>query len=154
MIMNYFFTPVGPEYKRKFARNVGIGLVILFTFFGFWYLSVEFSSEPEPNPFNVGLEFGKTFEHEELEIKFYDVEDSRCPLDVTCVWEGNVTVMIHVSNQTHDISGPIPIGFTITYITPYEITLKDIQPHPISTEKPDYVVTLEITNLSKSKIGN
>ena len=104
-----------------------------------------------PNPFIVDLEFGKTFQNDQLEIKFYDIEDSRCPLDVTCVWEGNVTTMIHVSNQTHGISYPIPIGFTITHSTPYESTLKDIQPHPTSTQKPDYVATLEITKLSETE---
>ncbi|EIJ65756.1 hypothetical protein BD31_I0805 [Candidatus Nitrosopumilus salaria BD31] len=31
---NYFFTPVGPEYKKKFARNVGIAVLILFAFYG------------------------------------------------------------------------------------------------------------------------
>ena len=103
-----------------------------------------------PNPFRVDLEFGETFQHEDIAIKFYDIEDSRCPLDVTCIWEGNVTAMLNVSNKTHDIGGQIPIGFTIDYIKPYEITLTDVQPHPISTEKPDYVVSLQIKNISKS----
>ena len=31
---NYFFTPVGPEYKKTFARNVGIAVLILFSFYG------------------------------------------------------------------------------------------------------------------------
>lgn len=31
---NYFFTPVGPEYKKKFARNVGVVVLILFAFYG------------------------------------------------------------------------------------------------------------------------
>lgn len=31
---NYFFTPVGPEYKKRFARNVGIAVLILFAFYG------------------------------------------------------------------------------------------------------------------------
>ena len=38
-----------------------------------------------PNPFTVDLEFGKTFQHDDLKIEFYDIEDSRCPLDVSCV---------------------------------------------------------------------
>ena len=62
-------------------------------------------------------------------------------------WEGKVVAMFMVSNQTHDIGGRIPIDFTMDFITPYEITLKDIQPPPISTEKPDYVATLEITKV-------
>lgn len=47
---NYFFTPVGPKYKKKFARNVAIALVILFAFYGIWMLSVDLFSEQEPEP--------------------------------------------------------------------------------------------------------
>ncbi|MGD2107725.1 MAG: hypothetical protein PVH93_08990 [Nitrosopumilaceae archaeon] len=48
---NYFFTPVGPEYKKKFARNFGIAILILFAFYGIWSLATDLkdplpSSEP------------------------------------------------------------------------------------------------------------
>ena len=106
------------------------------------------------NPFTVNLKFGETFQYEELGIKFFEIEDSRCPLDVACVWEGNVNAMFKVSNKTHDISsGPIPIEFTIDFIDPYEITLKNIEPHPISSEKSNYVAILEIKKLTNSSDG-
>ena len=35
---NYFFTHVGPEYKKTFARNIGIGFLILFAIYGAWSL--------------------------------------------------------------------------------------------------------------------
>jgi len=111
------------------------------------FVCLENKPEPEPNPFTVGIPFDQTFQYKDLELYFYDIEDSRCPLDVTCVWEGEVTVMIHVRNQTHKIAGYFTPGYTISYITPYNVTLVDIQPHPISTEKPDYIATLEITTL-------
>lgn len=38
---NYFFTPVGPEYKKKFARNFGIAILILFAFYGIWNLVTD-----------------------------------------------------------------------------------------------------------------
>ena len=52
-----------------------------------------------------------------------------------------------MKNQTHNISGYFTPNLTLNYIAPYNITLKDIQPHPISTEKPDYIATLEIITL-------
>jgi hypothetical protein len=91
------------------------------------------------------IEFGKTISYENLKLYFYDVEDSRCPSDVTCIWEGKVSAMIHISNQTHKIGGPLEISYPVTYISPYTITLVDVKPYPISTEKPDYVAMLEIT---------
>ena len=92
----------------------------------------------------IEIKFGETVHYENLNLYFYDIEDSRCPLDVTCIWEGKVSAMIHTSNQTHKIGGGLEIGYPRTYITPYTITLIDVRPHPISTEKPDYVATLEI----------
>lgn len=83
----------------------------------------------------------------DLDLYFYDIEDSRCPLDVTCVWEGKVTAMILVQNQTHKISGYFTPGYTLSYITPYNVTLVAVNPHPISTEKPDYVAILDISKL-------
>ncbi len=47
MYHNYFGTPVGPEYKKKFARNAGIAILVLFAFYGIWSLAVQVS-EPEP----------------------------------------------------------------------------------------------------------
>jgi hypothetical protein len=83
----------------------------------------------------------------DIELYFYDIEDSRCPLDVTCVWEGKVTAMIQVQTQTEKISENFSPGFTLSF-APYNITLVDVLPHPTSTEKPDYFVILEITKLS------
>lgn len=40
--------------------------------------------------FAVEVELGETISYDELELSFYDIEDSRCPLDVTCIWEGEV----------------------------------------------------------------
>jgi hypothetical protein len=98
----------------------------------------------------IKIKFGETVQYENLNLYFYDVEDSRCPLDVTCIWEGKVSAMIHTSNQTHKIGGGLEIDHPRTYITPYIITLIDVKPHPISTEKPDYVAILDITKIDKN----
>ena len=97
----------------------------------------------------VEILFGQTVTYENLMLYFYDIEDSRCPSDVTCVWEGRVLAMIRVSNSTHDVGGPQEIGFVQKTFPPYLITLKDIQPYPVSTEKPDYVVTLNISKTTE-----
>lgn len=98
----------------------------------------------------IEIKFGETVLYENLNLYFYDIEDSRCPLDVTCVWEGKVSAMIHTSNQTHKIGGGFEIGYPLTYITPYTITLIDVKPHPISTEKSDYVAILDISKIEKN----
>ncbi|MCV0392708.1 MAG: hypothetical protein K5790_05365 [Nitrosopumilus sp.] len=92
----------------------------------------------------IKVKFGETVSYEHLKFYFYDIEDSRCPSDVTCIWEGKVLAMIRISNATLDIGGSRNIGNVEKSFPPYVITLTDIQPYPISTEKPDYVATLEI----------
>jgi hypothetical protein len=100
----------------------------------------------------VKIPFGNTIHFDDLELYFYDIEDSRCPLDVVCIWEGQVTAMILVKNQTDKISGHFMPGNTISYISPFNITLTNVEPHPISTEKSEYVATLSISkNQNKSK---
>jgi len=94
----------------------------------------------------IQLNLGETKQYDNLELRFYDIEDSRCPLDVTCVWEGQVRVMVNIRNDTDTISARFTPGHTVSYITPYNVTLTDIQPHPVTTEKPEYTATLDIIN--------
>lgn len=102
----------------------------------------------------IEIKLGETVSYDNLNLKFYDVEDSRCPLDVTCVWEGKVLAKIHTGNETHKIGGIFEIDNPLTYITPYTITIIDVRPHPISTEKPDYVAILDISKMEKNIEAN
>ena len=95
----------------------------------------------------ITVEIGKTESYEDLKFYFYDIEDSRCPIDLTCIWEGQVFPMIQISNETHKIGGPHGLNTPLTFFEPYEIVLFDVSPIPISTEKPDYVATLKVTKL-------
>ena len=97
----------------------------------------------------IEIKLGHEVQVNDLKLNFGDVEDSRCPLDLTCIWEGNVTAMIAIQNQTHRISGAFVPGHTHSFITPYEITLVDLQPHPISTEEAKYVATINISQSEK-----
>ncbi|MCV0409618.1 hypothetical protein [Nitrosopumilus sp.] len=102
----------------------------------------------------IEIKLGETILYENLNLSFYDIRDSRCPLDVTCIWEGKVTAMISTSNQTHKIGGLFEIGYPLTYMTPYTITLIDVKPHPISTEKSDYVAILDVSKTEKNIDAN
>ena len=62
---HYFFTPVGPEYKKKFARNVGIVLAVLLGFYGIWNLTIDDNISEHSMTFSAG---NMTF-HKELCLK-------------------------------------------------------------------------------------
>jgi len=100
-----------------------------------------------PLPATIQIKQDETITYRNLSFWFYDIEDSRCPSDVTCIWEGEVKVMINIRNQTHKISAQFTPNYSVTYIHPYNITLTNIQPYPVSTEKPDYTATLKIESL-------
>ena len=102
----------------------------------------------------IEIKLGQKVQIDDLKLDFYDIEDSRCPSDLTCVWEGRVTAMIAIKNQTHQISGAFMLGHIHSFITPYEITLVDLQPYPISTEEPKYVATINISQSEKKVEAN
>ena len=76
---------------------------------------------------------------EDLDIKFVEVsEDSRCPKDVTCVWEGRVTAVVEISTggSSQQLSFSQP-GLTDAPARKkhggYELTYK-IEPYPEKAE--------------------
>ena len=80
-----------------------------------------------------------------------EINDSRCPSDVVCVWEGKADVKIDV---TSPVKGSIKLS-TYNHLTDtignYSFELKDVSPYPISTKTiklEDYNVTLKIVELT------
>lgn len=74
------------------------------------------------------------------------IEDSRCPLDVRCVWAGTVRVQ---TRGAHDMStSTMVLEFGQSIITDSaEITLVEVQPEPKADSAPapsDYVFIFEI----------
>lgn len=119
----------------------------------------SFGMDPEMVPKKLNEQF--QLKHHEFaiisggpEISILDIKDSRCPSDVTCVWEGEVQISINVikdysplGNFTltsragdKDLSTQTVDGFTIQVVnvTPYPVSTKQI---PLS----DYVVTLVVS---------
>jgi hypothetical protein len=103
-------------------------------------------------PFDVVLAPGdRVVVDDTFTIVFHDVaEDSRCPTDVECVWQGNAAVVLKLTAG----SGP---AFTMTLNTGvpsdtgeyagYRIQLTDLNPKPVSTraiQRAEYRATLHI----------
>lgn len=82
-------------------------------------------------------------------------DDSRCPSDVVCIWEGNaaVNVSFTINSIKHELSlntnnsANFPSDTTVQQ---YHIQLKELTPYPISTStinQKDYKATLVVEEL-------
>ncbi|NJD21330.1 MAG: hypothetical protein FIA82_01490 [Melioribacter sp.] len=82
-------------------------------------------------------------------IKFDGVSDSRCPMDVVCVWAGDGGVSLSLSNgreQLHSFLHTTLFPREISY-NGYRIILKSLNPYPKSsspTKLDEYYIELII----------
>lgn len=117
---------------------------------------ISCDQEPVPDSFSFGVEneFKINGDYHSvdnsLNFTITEVNDSRCPSDVVCIWAGKVDVKIEVES-------PVPGTITLsTYDNPvdtvgnYSFKILDVSPYPISTKTiklEDYVVLLKIEKL-------
>ena len=95
----------------------------------------------------IKLHLGQTTSTENLRFTLHDVYDSRCPSDVTCVWDGQVTATIQIQNNTHTKMIDLIPHDSYVFFSPYKVILLDVSPYPVSAQKPDdHVVTLLMQN--------
>ena len=136
--MNYKLSPSDLTQKYCLYLMACLAIILL--------LSSSFGSF-DGNEASLGEEFylgigqSVVITGEDLEIKFLEVsEDSRCPKDVTCIWEGRVTAVVEIltngSSQQLNLSQP---GLTdsparVKY-GGYELTYK-VEPYPEKAEVP------------------
>jgi hypothetical protein len=106
------------------------------------------------------LEFGKTVQINTYELKFVRVlTDSRCPKNVTCVWAGEVTVLVDVFKNGKFVSKKT-LNFgrasysnrdLLNLISTEEIQVAgfSVLPYPVDGVKikdEDYYIQLEVKN--------
>jgi hypothetical protein len=122
-------------------------------------------SVPQIAPDIGAHRFGETFStpaggkmemvEEKIIVSFKELlEDSRCPKQVTCVWQGAATVRLVAMVQgnqpnQHDFQlATAPESARSAAYEGYRIELIDVEPHPQSATQPppdDYQVSLRVT---------
>ena len=108
--------------------------------------------------FPIALKVGETANIDsELEMTLLDIEDSRCPSDVTCIWQGTVTAKISLEKGARDL-GVYNISMDMgenKMFDGYYIRLTNVEPYPVSTEPlelTDYTLTFVVSEGAKDKI--
>ena len=110
------------------------------------------SGNPSPSAQSVSVRVGDTAAvgSTGVTITFLRVaEDSRCPLNAVCVWEGNGRVALTLSSgygATKDVSLNTTTEPRETVFSGLRIALAALNPHPTGepTDPDDYVATFEV----------
>jgi hypothetical protein len=116
-------------------------------------ISIENQTEFIPildDSFELKYQEHVRFSEENTAIYFLTVvDDSRCPSDVTCTWEGKSTLMFDVINDQGNMTLSIDNNNSVKVFDKYKIELIDVKPNPISTKTinlDDYIAVLKVTN--------
>jgi hypothetical protein len=119
-------------------------------------LSVSCNNEELPDTFEIGSEqefqFGELNQSDDNSLKFSitEINDSRCPSDVVCVWQGAAVVKIDIKNPQPAVIRLSTFDNLVDTVGKYSIKLVDVSPYPISTqsiELKDYHVILKIEEI-------
>ena len=123
-------------------------------------LSIAYAQPSEDNnaitvalgePFPLRINETANLMSDNLSIKLLDVpEDSRCPAFVVCVWPGQITVSLNVTESSFPevlnlTLGLSPSNSSTANVDNHIIELLQVEPHPTRDEqilKSDYRATL------------
>lgn len=111
------------------------------------------NSEVADEPRLIELRYDEVASHQNLRFRWINLEDSRCPTGVQCVWAGQLVATIEVSRGEE---APVEVELVhrigsepkVTNIYRYELRLKDVSPHPkegVTTMRSAYVMRLQIS---------
>jgi carboxymethylenebutenolidase len=107
-------------------------------------------------PFEIGVGSYAQVQNE-VEITVLNVEDSRCPADALCIWQGEAKVEINVKQDSEDLG-----DFALSTLAEkmnlifddFTIRLIDVQPYPLSSKEiniSDYFITLVVSDTKSVK---
>ena len=160
--------PLRLEQTASLTSAAPLGVAVFHTIQGLPLSGITVTGKTAEEGETVEATLGTAFElrigqqavlqAENLEIRFWSLpEDSRCPSDVTCVWEGQARILLLVGSGGEEadeielISRAGQSELSRAVVDPYTIELVSVEPYPISTETidlEDYRITL-VANLAE-----
>jgi len=102
-------------------------------------------------PFEVGVGSYALVQND-VEINVLTIEDSRCPADVLCVWQGEAKISINVIKDSQDLGNFVMSTLeekSTQRFNNFTIKLVEVQPYPYSNKEimlSDYVITLVVSD--------
>lgn len=112
-------------------------------------------------PFELGFGQEASIESEDVVVKFEEVvQDSRCPSDVVCIWQGQATVSVSVqvgNDERQELS--LTIGADASpsaAFGQYSVKLLGLEPYPQSStqiDPEDYIGAFVVSKVSANSAG-
>jgi len=101
----------------------------------------------------ISISLDETVNYDDLEIRWLEMMDSRCPTGVQCVWAGEVKVILEATEGGNEpvelqLTWQVRRGSTKATVGGYEMELMDVKPFPSQKVKPhrsDHVAEIKIT---------
>lgn len=132
-------------------------LVLIFFFASL--LIISCNKEDNTDAFNIGTE--SEFQHgsinksadNSLNFSIIEINDSRCPSDVECVWQGKADIKLEIESPQKGILTLNTYDNLIDTFANYSFELIEVSPYPISTKNitlDNYIVTLEINQITQN----
>jgi hypothetical protein len=161
--MEYFMNWTNGIVLRNLTSNTQIFLILIgflaITLVNLEQGSFAQSSAPMSIDTNLDSEFilqinqSAEIKSEDITVTFFNVtSDSRCPSDVTCIWQGQAGIELGVQKGDEVSTVNLSIGGDSSpeesIFNSYLIQLVDLSPYPISTKNiqpEDYTATIKIT---------
>ena len=101
----------------------------------------------------ISINLDESVNYHELDIRWLEMMDSRCPTGVQCVWAGEVKVILEAAEGGNapievQLTWQVRRGSTKATVAGYEMELMDVKPFPKENVKPkrsDHVAEIKIT---------
>jgi hypothetical protein len=130
---------------------------ILATVFGVGIMFTNANAIPSTDKTQFQLKVNQTFSMDSygITVKFLNVtSDSRCPSDVTCIWQGEAKVLVNIIQNNQDLGNFILstlVGHDQVVLGTHTLHLIQVNPSVLSTKKisiTDYEITLEMSGVN------
>jgi hypothetical protein len=123
--------------------------------------SVSSSSAVKTNGV-VKIRFDEIVTYADLELRWLEVSDSRCPTGVNCFWAGEVKVILEATRTMVEGNKPVELQLTLqsrrkpvtASVSGYEFELLNVDPYPkdkVAPVRSNYVAEIKISEAAQTR---
>ena len=109
----------------------------------------------------VTIRFDEIATYPDLELRWLEIMDSRCPTGVNCVRAGDVKMILEATNVKDKGSKPVEFELTLyvrgkpvtASVFGYELELLSVHPYPknnVTPERNNYVAEIKISEAARN----